>query len=406
MSRLVRALALCLLVGGGLSTGCLLVPPEKTPDANMTVLARVEVMNRKPDLMLMVDTSGSMTFPINPSLPACRLDNGEVCGVTTPCDTSRCPTRWYAVQAAMNTFLSQNATRARLGLVTYPSAVTDSCGPSTSLRVGLPTTEDDATLVAKASEVNAAIQSIPNNGHNMPQGGTPTGPGLRFLSSIPGLQTAERDDFVLLLTDGLPNCNPDNPNAYPSTRCYCTLDNPEFCKYAPYDTLGCLDDATSVSAVQALRSQGIRTIVVGFGAEAAAFQAQVVFNNIASAGGFERQCQQDSDCGVGDTCDVASHLCRRRFYAANSGAELTSALQLIGGKLAKDSCLVQLEDSGGSPPRESLQVSVDGTVMEPGPETWSLTSEGVRFTGMACQRLNAATSTAPVIVEVRAPLQP
>ncbi|HEX8435618.1 adventurous gliding motility lipoprotein CglB [Archangium sp.] len=381
------------------------------PDAGMTVLARVEVLNHKPNVLLLVDTSGSMTAPINPSSASCKQADGGVCGYDSPCDTSRCPTRWSEVQGAMGTFLPQNATLARLGLGTYPDISKPvsgvACGASSSLRVALPGAgaEDDATLVAKTSEVNAALQSIPNGGTGMPEGGTPTGPSLRYVGSLPELRTAERADFVLLLTDGAPNCNPNNPNPYPSAQCYCTLGDSVVCTISPYDKLGCMDQDTSVSAIQEMRSQGIRTFVVGFGPEAMSYSSPTprALHAMATAGGIVRQCQSDTDCGAGDSCDGFRGSCQRQFYLASNGAELVSTLQRIREKLTKDSCLVRLETSGDSPWEESLQVSLDGTVVAPGPDSWSLTGEGVRFTGTACEKIAAARPTAPVLIEVRGP---
>jgi hypothetical protein len=365
------------------------------------VLARVEVRNLKPDLMLLVDTSGSMTDPVDPSNPSCIV-GGQTCGsATQPCDTSRCPTRWSSLQAATASFLSQYGTVARLGLGTYPEAPeSNSCGPATHLRVGFPTLDDDIALKAKASEVSAAIQGIPNSGSGMPSGGTPTGQSLRFMGSLPGLLTAERADFVLLLTDGLPNCNADHPYPHPDPRCQCTLADASHCGYAR--AIGCLDQDGSIGAIQELRGKDIRTIVIGFGTETGSSRGQGVLNAMAEAGGFARRCQQSSDCGTGDTCDTVAGFCGRRFYQTGNQTELAAALRVVSEKLSKESCLVRFEVSAETPPQQSLEVSLEGTVVAPGPDSWSLTKEGVLFTGSACQQIQAATSTAPVHIEVRA----
>jgi hypothetical protein len=315
------------------------------------------------------------------------------------------------VQAALGNFLPQNGTMARLGLGTYPDISKPvsgvACGASSSLRVPLLGTgvEDDATLVAKTSEVNATIQGIPNAGSGKPEGGTPTGPSLRYVGSLPELRTTERADFVLLLTDGAPNCNPAYPDPYPSARCYCTLGDSSVCSISPYNKLGCLDQDNSVGAIQDMRNQGIRTFVVGFGSEVTSYSSQMpqALNAMATAGGLERQCQNNVDCGVGDTCDTFRGVCYRQFYAATTGGELVSALQRIREKLVKDACLVplELEASNTSPAQEWFQVSLNGTVVAPGPDSWSLMGKDVRFTGTACDRIAAATPMAPVIIEVR-----
>ncbi|MCY1082344.1 adventurous gliding motility lipoprotein CglB [Archangium lansingense] len=420
-------LVLCLL-GGVLATGCRVVdPPDQVPDAGMnepdagmnepdagmnepdagmnepdagTVLAQVEVGAYKPNLMLLVDTSGSMTNPVDMSDPDCR-PGGVLCGDSRPCNTAVCPTRWSALQGAMHNFLSTSGTIARFGLATYPSD--DTCGASTAISVPLPdpAKEDEATLEANADQVRNKLLSIKNYSTTepMPQGGTPTGQSLQFMGTRPELQAMGREDFVLLLTDGLPNCNSNYPA---SAECFCTLSD---CTHV--QNIGCLDKDASVEAVQALRAKEIRTIVIGFGAD---FDANTMsgskgaetLNGMAVAGGFSiaRTCTSDAQCGTGDQCDTAAKLCKRRFYQASNQSELSSSLQQIVDTLQKASCLVRLADAG-SYTQESLVVSLDGQVLAPGESSWSLTSEGVRFTGTACEQLEAATPAAPVLVEVQ-----
>ncbi|OJH41930.1 hypothetical protein [Cystobacter ferrugineus] len=73
---------------------------------------------------------------------------------------------------------------------------------------------------------------------------------------------------------------------------------------------------------------------------------------------------------------------------------------MIGDKLPRASCLVRFEAAGAST-QESLEVSLEGQVLAPGPDSWRLTSEGVLFTGTPCQRLQEATPAQPVLVVVR-----
>lgn len=418
------------LLGGVLATGCRPneETPGETPDAGPTwsdagttgpdagtpgpdagtELARVQVGEPKPNLMLLVDTSGSMTQPINPSLPGCKV-GGKMCGTwETDCDTRVCPTRWSEVQAAMERFLaSDTAARARLGLATYPSSIDAyGCGPSIALSSELPPADKDdpATLQQKAQDVRNKLLAI-NNSQSAPlhpQGGTPTSHSLQFLGSRPELQTETREDIVLLLTDGLPICNEAYPNPYPSPGCFCVLTS---CSFDPATAIGCLDKEPSVAAVASLRAKDIKTFVVGFGTDFIAHteagrRGAETLNAMAEQGGFARACTSNADCAEGDTCDTDAKLCTRRFYAATNANELTSALQLMGDRLPRASCLVRFEAAGDST-QESLEVSLEGQVLAPGPDSWSLTSEGVLFTGTPCQRLQEATPAEPMLVVVR-----
>jgi hypothetical protein len=199
--------------GALLAAGCQTYdfePVEPLAVAQTTQTKTVIARQSKPDLMLLVDKSGSMLFPINPQDANCPAG----CGPTSPCPGT-CKTRISELRSAMNTFLTQNGTVARFGLSQYP---TDGlCGNTqpnpASLVVGLSQSNDvDSELQAKANEVKTAINSL------APTGGTPTGASLRFVGNDPTLSNPDREDFVVLLTDGLPNCNAANPN-----NCQCRL---------------------------------------------------------------------------------------------------------------------------------------------------------------------------------------
>src|SRR5215470_6729607 len=67
----------------------------------------------KPNVMVLVDKSGSMDQPINPSLAGCTTSNG-LCGTgdnakITPCNTTVCPTRWSQLNLALDSFLQMQA---------------------------------------------------------------------------------------------------------------------------------------------------------------------------------------------------------------------------------------------------------------------------------------------------------
>ena len=140
----------------------------------------------KPNIMLLVDNSGSMIEPV--ASGGTRIDN---------------------LKTAMASFLNEAGTLARFGLTVFP----ENGVASQTVRVALPSptsTDDgtDATLAAQGDAVNAAIQQL------TPAGGTPTAGSLAFVGEEPGLNNANdnRADFILLLTDGLPNLNDNNPS--------------------------------------------------------------------------------------------------------------------------------------------------------------------------------------------------
>src|SRR5688500_14189138 len=158
--------------------------------------------------------------------------------------------------------------------------------------------------------------------------GTSTGDSLKFLGGYAPLAYPApkfaREDFIVLLTDGLPNCNSNNANSCTSSSCRCTLTPATSCTPSSICTQGCLDKDHSAAQVTELRKKNIRTIVIGFGADTASGDGPDTLNAMAENGGFARSCPNgtSAECGSGNTCDTATGLCGRKFYQASSAADL------------------------------------------------------------------------------------
>src|SRR5262249_9886858 len=135
------------------------------------------------------------------------------------CNEGTCPTRMGQMKAVMQQFLQSNGRVARMGLTIFPHD--NVCAPSQDLdqKVAItPASDSDTDLQTWATGINTEAQPT------QPSGGTRTGQSLTFAGSQPELNDPQREDFILLLTDGLPNCNTSNPNTCtaPAT-CKCTL---------------------------------------------------------------------------------------------------------------------------------------------------------------------------------------
>jgi hypothetical protein len=387
--NLLSAVTLGLVIGAVI--GCQTYdfePVDPLAIKQPTIEEVIQARSLKPNVMMLVDTSGSMDDP-------------------TQCKTPPCPSRWAALQTAMDGFLSQNGALARLGLATYPGRKEINgqlCGATeaSELHVALPADaiEDDVALSEQASKVNAVIQAISSGkggiANNQTGGGTPTNASLRFLGELPALQDAQRADFILLLTDGLPNCNPNNPNAYPSPECRCTSSN---CQ-GSVSSIGCLDKDGSVGAIRELQQKGIKTIVIGFGAETATGDGPKTLDAMAEAGGFARECPPASDGGISDCT---------KFYKAGDEAELAAALKQIIDLLDdRDPCLLLLSaDQRPLDDNDKLMVVyLNGESLEPGTDTWRLTDKGVQFNGAACTRIKSSTTANPANIEIRVVRRP
>ncbi len=382
------------------------VPLAVAQTTDKTIVASKRL---KPNVMMLVDNSGSMLLPTNPSAGGCPAG----CGSAGNLCPGTCPTRISELKSAMSTFLQTSGTIARLGATIFP--VDQLCGASANIDVQLPSpsSSDDSTdsaLQATAQQVNARIQAL------SPVGGTPTGNSLDFLGTYGGINDGAdfRDDFVLLLTDGLPNCNGANPNAICASNCMnmtcspaaiaaCTCTT-STCVPASLCSNGCLDQIGAVDAVKRLRQKGVRTIVVGFGADLASGAGPVVLNAMALEGGFARECPNSTDAECGGTagsCNTATKQCATAFFQAANGTELAAALRKISESFQGDPCEFTLSARPSDP--RYLSVVINGQSIAASATTYSYdpNSNKVTFLGPLCTQLNSSTTQNPVNVEFR-----
>jgi len=361
----------------------------------------------KPNMALLIDKSGSMTQAVNTSDPACDVGGGlpSRCGQTLqPVCPAGCPTRWGDLKAAMTQFLSNNGTVARLGAAIYPPS--GACTATSAMAVDVSQSNDvGSELQQTANQILTFIQGI------TPAGGTPTAASIAFMATNPRLADSQRDNFILLLTDGLPNCNPNHPTPYPDANCKCTDTNPLSCDASRSQL--CLDQAATVNAITAAyANNNIRTIVVGFGADTAGAEGQAVLEAMANAGQFPRTCPggTQAECGTG-TCDVTSKTCDPPFYQAGNAAELATVLANISKKLSQAPCDYTLAVTPSD--ANLIAVLVNGVVVPRGTDTWQYLAPNspscptacpfgeVQLTGQLCTDARTATEQDPFKVEIR-----
>ncbi|MGV3622545.1 MAG: adventurous gliding motility lipoprotein CglB [Archangium sp.] len=378
------------------------VPTTVSVDSESTV---IESVSLKPNVMLLVDNSASMDDPADEAVASCRNGAGVLCGYRNHECPSTCPTRIQELKRAMNELLSTSPTVARLGLTYYP---TEDCAAASTIDQQFPPgtltdSDTDGALTAQSSKIALRLMDF------TPEGGTPTGASLRFVGEYSELSRDDlREDFVLLLTDGLPNCNDSNRNnvcgcfnsscSQPQLdACRCTNAS---CLFTGVCSTGCLDRQNVVEAITELRGKKIRTIVVGFGADLTQGDAPAVLNDMALAGGFARPCTLDADCGDG-ACNVETRTCSTAYYRARTGEELGEALQSVWLRIPANLCTRVLR----SPPDDPrfISVLVNGENLVAGADTWTYdtAASAVLLHGTVCERLKASTSQNPVTLEIR-----
>jgi hypothetical protein len=165
----------------------------------------VQNLGDPPDMLVILDRSGSMTSP-PPTFP--------------PIFTSK----WSIMSSALNTITQQKQSQIKFGLLEFPSD--ENCAADTTAEVGI--------------ALNTANQFASYFSARSPGGNTPAhialASALTYYQSIP-VNPAGR--YVVFATDGLPNCQGGDPDV--------------------------ASDAATVQAVTDLKNAGIPTNVLGFG---------------------------------------------------------------------------------------------------------------------------------------------
>ena len=372
----------------------------------------------KPNAMVLVDKSGSMDQPIDATLPGCTTSRG-LCGTgdsakKNPCSPTVCPTRWSELNLALDSFLQAQAQTLRFGLSFFPEpgagAEQPNCIPTTAARVDLPADPQDdstATLAQLSNQARSALAAIKSENPVGPSGtggATPTGPSLQFFADYGPLRDQPRLELILLLTDGLPNCNA----TISAEACTCTA-AADSCPPAGSPE-NCLDKDRTVQAVQDLAGRGVHVVVIGFGDETRAsldggVQAPIVLQEMALAGNYPRLCpgpRHDQPCGPLNPCQGG--VCLRQYYQAQDAIELGAALAEITANLDREPCLRAITPAPTS--EELILLTLNGTKYPPGDDTWHYVppadgGPAIRFLGSLCTAIEASTAQNPVQLDLR-----
>jgi len=287
--------------------------PREFPDGGCeaTVPVETEIIGDPPDLLLVVDASSSMITPLGFDF-------------TT--------TKWSVMDAALEELVDEYEGRINFGLMTFPGS--GECGAG--------------VVRADIAPRNAStiVGQLDAHAPSFTSGATPTHISLdEARAYYAGRAPNPIGRYVLLATDGLPNCGlprDEEGNTMPTVE-------------------------ESVTAVSGLQSDGIDTYVLGFGSFIAG--DATALTRMAEAGGTTR------------------------YYPASSPSTLASAFETIAAEIIPPSCTLEL----GTPRDPSLlRVELDGTVV---PRDMSRTrgwdyDEGtntITFYGADCDRLQSSS---------------
>lgn len=325
-----------------------------------------------PDVLFLVDRSGSMLQPLNPADPMCR-------GCTTNCPAG-CTLRSTALLSNADRFFTTNTTAGRYGLVLFPS--NGSCGPPTQVASPLPMSDDPSVLSMMAAATMTQLRSASLSG------GTPTSQALQFSLATTGLANeSNRDHFLVLVTDGLPNCNPMNANTCMTPNCRCTTGqcSGQSC------TLGCLDRQETLDALVLARAKDVRTLVIGFANDVNLGSGPQLFDELGRAGApLACPTAGRSECGANNPCRPDGTC--TRAYSNELGAGFDRVAELIKRSKA---CRWTLDQPVADGP--GFEVRVNGLVVSKGAEGWQAENPStVRFGGAVCEVLAQPNAQVPV----------
>lgn len=291
------------------------------------------VMPSPPDVLIVQDKSGSMDNDDQDM--GCNGNRTGGCGANS---------KWSQLTTALSNVITATDTVVNWGLKYFSDD--GNCNAS------------NAPVVPVAPMSGAAVvRSIQGN---RPGGYTPTRDGITYGAQYLGTLKDTNPKFLLLATDGLPNC-PSGCAANPNGMMCTTTDNPS-------------EDMMAEMAVAMAASMGYPTFVIGIGNVQS---AQNTLNQLAIAGGEAQKGAATS------------------YYAATDEATLEAALMAIVGNVA--SCQITLPaDAVG---QTNVAVSVNDSsgkatkVPQDNTNGWSFVNNGmgIQLNGSYCDGVKNKT---------------
>ncbi len=226
--------------------------------------------------------------------------------------------RMEVSQQVMGQVVESSKEDVQFGLVLYG---VNEASPKANCAPPLTIAEPSATSYREVAEAYASNPYI-----LAPNGGTPTTEALRraFELLIDDSDPAgskprdpQRQSYVVLVTDGLMNCNASHP-----VPCICASESdcfgpngmfPYGVEGTPAEAIQCLDDDDAVSEVRRLAAAGIKTFVIGLGESFSGEEvlASQVLDELAVAGG------------------VPQEGAPQKFYSAGNSDQLQGSLEAI-----------------------------------------------------------------------------
>jgi hypothetical protein len=326
------------------------------PDAPICEPGRFPIEPARADMMVVIDRSGSMRL---------GFDGSE--------DLPEELWRWSFLRSAVAASLPSLGDRVRIGAKLYPDPIPpDVIEVTAEIACSCTDGVDVRPAVASTPAILAAMDAFP------PIGGTPTVEALIDAREALADSTEGRR-FIVIATDGGPNCNP-RVGADPRT-CTCTSAR-EACLRPDEGIYSCVDDPRITNELDVTSSRfGIPVFIIGIPDDSRADLTDYL-DRMAVAGGRPRTVPGE-----------------RSFYSARSERELRDAFDQITGSISRCAFI-----SPSVPTDESqFFVAVDGMRLSRSDVdgwTWTDPARGeIELHGDACERANAPGAIVEAIVD-------
>jgi hypothetical protein len=313
------------------------------PDGGVCACADEPLLGDPPNLYFVLDRSGSME------------EDGK----------------WPTIINVLGSLVVALGPRANVGAAVFPDPHDNECAAGVEVA---PLRRGDAPAGTAGPTATALLTEL---GALSANGGTPTAATLEALA--PALAKLPGKTYVILATDGGPNCNAavscDAANCelnIESAASACTPDGPiDCCTDGDYGSnLSCLDADPTIAAVTAIAGSGIPVYVVGVPGSA---PYAALLDKLAMAGGTPRADEP-------------------RYYAVGTTDvnALTTAIFGIAATIT-GTCTLTLNATPPAP--DDVNVFLGENVLpQAGPDGWTLDGTTVTILGQSCQAIRTGAA--------------
>ncbi|MEO8876467.1 MAG: vWA domain-containing protein [Polyangiaceae bacterium] len=298
----------------------------------------ISLLTDQPNLYFVLDRSGSM------------LDDGK----------------WQTVRQVVANVVEKIGPRAKFGVALFSDPAGQGCTPGKEV---MPVRTGDSPAGTAGVTTNEVIATTSVGA----SGGTPTATTL--LALAPAIEALPGRTFVILATDGGPNCN--GSAICDAAHCIANIENVAGCPTggpfdcctnttgAPDANLNCLDADPTIDAIAALKTKNVPTYVVGIPGSA---PYASLLDQLALAGGTARGSEP-------------------QYYSVSStgSAAIDAALAQIAAKITA-TCVFPLAPVPPHP--ELLNIYFDDVVVpQDATNGWTYADGTVTLVGSACDRV-------------------